>query len=230
MDAARKNTKPATSQRNAATRELLVTKALELFAERGLVGVSLRAVGEAAGQRNTAAVHYHFGDREALLDAALDRVILAIREPVDHEQARALGLSIGDPKTPLHGVVGRAFLPILTLPLRCPDWGEAGARLLARVVLGEAAVLARGLEAKTLGDTAELIAILSHLLPHVSQPLLKTRLDFATVSVVCGLAATAYLSAIAPTEPEPSPPSDLADLLLDYVSAGLAAPVAPSAR
>lgn len=225
MNTMRKRARPATSERNAATRELLVVKALELFAEKGLVGVSLRAVGEAAGQRNTAAVHHHFGDREALLEAALDRVLAAVREPVDHAEARALGLQIGEPATPLHAATGYAFLPVLTLPARYPEWGMAGACLLARIVLGEAAALARDLETKTLGDTAELVAMLAPLLPHVPETVLRVRLDFATVSIVCGLTATAYLSAVAPVNPPAIPPSAQASLLLDYVTAGLAAPV-----
>lgn len=208
------------------TRELLITTALRLFAERGVFGVSLRAVGEAAAQRNTAAVHYHFGDRDTLLSAALDRVLAAIREPVEYEDARRLGLVIRPPATPLHHAVGRAFLPLMTLPLRHPDWGEAGARLLARVLLGEVAALARELEAKSVGDTDVLISELSPLLPHIPLPLLRSRLDFATVNVVCGLTATTYLNAIAPTEHEISPTNELAGLLLEYIAAGLAAPTA----
>jgi AcrR family transcriptional regulator len=43
--------------------------AVLLLAERGLRGVSLREINEAAGQRNTNALHYHFGDREGLIRA-----------------------------------------------------------------------------------------------------------------------------------------------------------------
>jgi len=52
-----------------ATREQMVLVAEELFAARGIEGVSLREIGQAAGQRNNAAAQYHFGDRAGLIDA-----------------------------------------------------------------------------------------------------------------------------------------------------------------
>jgi AcrR family transcriptional regulator len=56
-----------------ATRTAILDAAEELFADRGLHGVSLREVAEAAGQRNNAAVHYHFGGRDELVQALFER-------------------------------------------------------------------------------------------------------------------------------------------------------------
>src|SRR5687768_8084123 len=55
-----------------ATRELLVRTAEQLFAERGIDAVSLREIGQVAGQGNNAAIQYHFGDREALVLAIFE--------------------------------------------------------------------------------------------------------------------------------------------------------------
>lgn len=44
-----------------------------LFAERGVDGVSLREINTNAGQKNTSALQYHFGDRAGLLRAVLAR-------------------------------------------------------------------------------------------------------------------------------------------------------------
>ena len=52
--------------------ERLILAAEELIAEHG-VDVSLRDIAIAAGQRNNSAVHYHFGSRDGLLQAVLDR-------------------------------------------------------------------------------------------------------------------------------------------------------------
>src|SRR5438270_11775123 len=49
------------------TRGIILDAAERLYAERGLDGVSLRQITEAAGQRNNAAVHYHFGGRDGLV-------------------------------------------------------------------------------------------------------------------------------------------------------------------
>ncbi len=51
--------------------------ACRLFAERGVDGVTVREIAEAAGQRNHAAVGYHFGSKEALIqELVLDGAIL----------------------------------------------------------------------------------------------------------------------------------------------------------
>jgi AcrR family transcriptional regulator len=54
------------------TRRLLIDAAEQLFVEKGL-DVPLGEITKAAGQRNTGAVHYHFGGRDGLLRAILDR-------------------------------------------------------------------------------------------------------------------------------------------------------------
>jgi AcrR family transcriptional regulator len=55
-----------------STRLRILLAAEQLFAERGLDGVSLREIGAAAGQRNNSAVQYHFGDRDALVRALFE--------------------------------------------------------------------------------------------------------------------------------------------------------------
>lgn len=58
--------------RAPATRERLIVAAERVFAERGVDAASLREIGVAAGQRNTAAAQYHFGTKEALIAAIFD--------------------------------------------------------------------------------------------------------------------------------------------------------------
>ena len=55
------------------TRDKLITIGQHLFAEQGVFRVPLRTVIEQAGQKNTSALHYHFGGREGLLNAIIDR-------------------------------------------------------------------------------------------------------------------------------------------------------------
>ena len=54
------------------TRAQLIVAAERLFAERGIEGVSLREINLAAKQRNTSAAHYHFGSKDALVDAIFE--------------------------------------------------------------------------------------------------------------------------------------------------------------
>lgn len=89
----------------APARSALIDAAERIVAEQGLAGLTLRKVQLAAGQSNKSAVSYHFGGREALVDAVLaDRAgwvdarraeILAdldttSRKPATHELLHAL--------------------------------------------------------------------------------------------------------------------------------------------
>jgi AcrR family transcriptional regulator len=64
----------------AETRDLILDAAERLYAERGLDGVSLREITEAAGQRNNAAVHYHFGGRDGLVRALFEHRYIRLEE------------------------------------------------------------------------------------------------------------------------------------------------------
>lgn len=53
------------------TKLRIVTAAERLFAIHGIDGVTLQQILKGAGQRNSSAMHYHFGSREALIEAIL---------------------------------------------------------------------------------------------------------------------------------------------------------------
>ncbi|MFF4906574.1 TetR/AcrR family transcriptional regulator [Streptomyces sp. NPDC001260] len=63
-----------------ATRELILTAAERLFAERGVNAVSNRQVSEAAGQGNNTAVGYHFGTKADLVRAIVRKHATQIEE------------------------------------------------------------------------------------------------------------------------------------------------------
>lgn len=69
------------------TRTALLESAQRLIAERGLGTVSVKDITRAAGARNPSAVHYHFGNLEALIKEVFIQRYRAI------EEARALRLS-----------------------------------------------------------------------------------------------------------------------------------------
>jgi AcrR family transcriptional regulator len=54
------------------TRHRIIDAAERLFVERGVDAVPLREIGDAAGQRNVAAINYHFGGRDGLVRAIFD--------------------------------------------------------------------------------------------------------------------------------------------------------------
>ncbi len=61
------------TSRGDLTRERILDAAERLYGDRGVEAVSLREIRVAAGQRNTSALQFHFGDRKGLLLALAQR-------------------------------------------------------------------------------------------------------------------------------------------------------------
>ncbi|MFE0027606.1 TetR/AcrR family transcriptional regulator [Amycolatopsis sp. NPDC059021] len=116
---------PASGTRAATTAQRLIVAAERLFAEHGIGAVSLRTVMQAAGT-NVAAIHYHFGSQEGLLDAVLrsrlDQV-LGERKAVLTELPEG-GITAGD--------LARAFVQPVVAVLA--SGGEHWIRLVGRLL------------------------------------------------------------------------------------------------
>jgi AcrR family transcriptional regulator len=63
-----------------STPDLLVDAAARLFAERGVDNVSIADIVRSADQKNSSAVHYHFGSRDDILLAVMTRHVDELAE------------------------------------------------------------------------------------------------------------------------------------------------------
>ncbi|MDH4017258.1 MAG: TetR family transcriptional regulator [Actinomycetota bacterium] len=198
-----------------SARERLLDCAELLFAERGLRGASLRAINAEAGL-SPAALHYHFGTQQALVEALLERRMPALMarraELLDALDAAA---AKGEPPT------ARAVLATLVRPMAelLRDHGEAGLRYLRLVSrlhaegdLDHAWVIGRHP-----GGVERLGPLMRAALPELPEPLLMLRakwaIDVLLFSLAQGPAAFGegldqYVSA-----------------LLDFVTGAMAAPI-----
>ncbi len=89
------------------TRAQLISAAEQLFAARGIDGVSLREINRMAGQSNTGAVQYHFGDRDGLVRAVIAKhrrdteprrhALLDLYEEAAADDVRALAAALVAP-------------------------------------------------------------------------------------------------------------------------------------
>src|SRR3954454_23795186 len=86
MDPARKDQRRAAGER---TRAQLMEAAFDFLSERGGEGVSLRELTDAA-DANVAAVSYHFGSLQALLDGAIEDALARYLD-AQQEAVGALG-------------------------------------------------------------------------------------------------------------------------------------------
>lgn len=103
------------------TRVLLIETAERLFAERGVNAVSLREIGATAGQRNTGAVRYHFGTKEALVNAVFEHRMTPINS---HRLALLAELDASERSHDMRGLTQAYLLPLATMlgdPGR-PSW------------------------------------------------------------------------------------------------------------
>ena len=114
------------------TREKLLDAAEQLFAAHGIFGTTLRALTRSA-KVNLAAVHYHFGGKEGLLDAVVERRATAMNQ----ERLRELDeleRSAGDRAPEVREILRAFFLPGLrTLESVEPETIDVLTRLGARI-------------------------------------------------------------------------------------------------
>ncbi len=112
-----------------ATRARIVSAAERLFGERGIDATSLAEINKAAGQRNRSAVQYHFGNKQGVIHAILDKHTPGIEQRrhsmLDEAEAE------GAPS--LRDLAEALVLPVAE-KLEDPDGGRAFLRLNAQLI------------------------------------------------------------------------------------------------
>ena len=152
------------------TREQLISSAETLFAARGLDGVSLNEITKAAGQRNASALNYHFGGKDGVLEAILEK-----HQPViDDERQRML-----EKLEPIEDASLRQLVEVLVLPLVAkmddPDGGTEYVRVMAQLIGSPShSFLDQGTGGMHAGGT-RLMRAISKRLANLSRPELRMR-------------------------------------------------------
>ena len=130
------------------TQELVLDAAEALFMERGFAATSLRSIAATAGV-NLAATHYHFGSKQGLLEALVNRRVTPVNEArlvnLDHLEAQSRELQVEEileaflqplmteEAKHLPPLIGRIFSepPAVSKPLLEKQFGEVMARYSA---------------------------------------------------------------------------------------------------
>lgn len=197
-----------------ATRQRLLDTALALFAEHGVEAVSLRSINAAAGV-SPGILHYHFGNRDTLLDALLHRELpaLAGRRSVRVDTVVAAGVRA----SPMD--VANALLSPYGDYLDT-DAANPGLflRLLMRLVL-DGSPLPEVVDHTRQADFTRLADLLARIVPGLDHTTAGRRL-----AVAADMALFMTARRTAPAEIDRNERTHPAAGLADFIAAGLAAP------
>lgn len=168
----------------AQTRTLLLESAERLFAERGIDAVSLREINRAAGQRNSSALHYHFGSRDALIEAIFERRMTAINTRRGAMIDEALA---GGREKDLRTLQACNVWP-LAEQLRDRSGRNFYCRFLAEVQRSPSVELRPMVRGKYDSALHRLFDLTVPLLPHLPETILRQRLAALRATVIFGVA------------------------------------------
>jgi len=211
------------------TRTRILDAAEELFMLHGFEGTSMRLLTSRAGV-NLAAVNYHFGSKDALIEALfrrrLDPMNAARIAELERIETEAKGRTLV-PEEIIRAFVGQS----LRLIEDTKSGGRSFIRLLGRTYT-EPAKAIRALIGQLYAPTMERYkAALERALPHMPREELVWRMHFMFGTLSYTLAATDAVQLIAGCKPEDRYDARLLeDRLTAFLAAGLNAPLKTSVR
>lgn len=169
-----------------ASRERLKAAALALFSAHGVDGVSVRDIVAAAGMRNGASLHYHFGSKEALIRELVQDGARAS----DAARVRRLAAleAAGGPRLPADIV--RLLVEVETAPDAAgAPVGFGHMRFVMALQINHRRLFQSALEGERTPGYLRCLQHLRRLIPDLPEPLLRQRLVFLYLHVVATLAA-----------------------------------------
>jgi AcrR family transcriptional regulator len=208
------------------TRTRILDAAEELFMQQGFGGTSMRLLTSKAGV-NLAAVNYHFGSKDALIEAVFRRRL----DPMNIARIAALA-ALEASGTPDADAIIRAFVGA---SLRMLEDAKGGGRNFIRLLgrtYTEPAKGIRHLIGQMYAPTMQRYkAALERALPQMPHDELVWRMHFMFGTLAYTLAATDTVQLIAGSKPEDRYDARLLeDRLTAFLAAGLTAPLKSSIK
>ena len=195
----------------------ILDAAERLFTERGIGATSLRAITGAAGM-NPAAIHYHYGSKDALVLAVARRRI----DPVNRHRLQTLE------KLEAEARGAAVELEDLVEAFLAPQLFTVSARFGA-IVHHESLEIVGQIVPELFGEVHDrFMAALTLALPELSPPVLETRFRFAVgvmLHVLRGFAGIPMGEAA--FQPPSSSDEAMLQQMVTFLAAGLRAPAAP---
>ena len=211
---------PATPQ---DTRDRILDAAEGLFVEHGFDGTSMRMITSAANA-NLAAVNYHFGSKDALVQAVFRRRLTALNQERLAELDRLEGEAGGTPLRP-SGIVEAFFGTALRMAADTEHGGRSFMRLLARTYNEPNAFVRQFLAEEYAEVMDRFLGALFVSLPEVPRAEILWRFHFMTGAMAFAISGLGGLYELAGLSATDDDPQRLLPRLMSFLLGGLRAPL-----
>jgi len=209
---------------STGARARILFAAARLFAARGLAGVGLREITAEAGV-NLAAVNYHFGSKEKLLEALFEQRA----KPITEERLRLLALCAPAPDRPpmLEQVLDAFLRPAFSLGLEAGVDGATFGKLRARLSVESEDLYRRILSRAFDASTRRFLDAVVAALPELPRREVEWRFHFMLGTMIYSMANSGRIQSITGGVCDPSDPDAILTRLIPFLAAGFRAPASP---
>jgi AcrR family transcriptional regulator len=194
----------------------LLEVAERLFAERGVEAIAMTQIVALAGHRNRSALHYHFGSRDGVLTAVLNRRLA----PINAQRERELDQL--PPMAATSDVLAASMRPLVDA-IVSEAWGADYVAVLAQVMHHPQLLGREAVDQALLTGARRTRRLLTAVLPDLPADVIARRLAWLNETVVSVLTRWVR-DTPAPARTQITAEALLAELVA-FGAAGLAAPL-----
>jgi AcrR family transcriptional regulator len=202
-----------------STRDRILTAGEALFAEVGFEGATLRRLTTTA-EVNLAAVHYHFGNKEGLFRAVLERRLA----PINAERLRRLDLLESRSASPSLEEVVEAFVGPMLSVQQDPRAVAFVRRLLGRICTDQGGEWIPHFLAQFSGVKERFAVAFQRALPALSPAEVAWRMHFSLGATAHAIADETRIAALSDGLCDPRDSETLLAELVRFITGGLRAP------
>lgn len=203
---------------DSSTRERLLEKAAELFAAQGFESVSLRDLTQAAGV-NLAAVNYHFGSREKLIECLIERMMNPMNEERLAMLADARKVAGGAP-VPVEKVLHAFLRPVISRVKSSAMSEQFFSKLMGRCLMDRANRLPESVMPLLERVVAEFGAALRECSPWLDGAQILWRMNFTIGALLNTLVHRELLERLGKGEVRADGADTMLEQLIEFSAAG----------
>ncbi len=201
------------------TRESLLDAAEALFSEHGIEAASLRQITQQAGA-NLAAVNYHFGSKDGLVQAVFARRL----RPLNEERLLLLGECNLEADDAIEQVLSSFLLPILRMRRERPEGIRDFGRLMGRAYSEPSEKVREMVTEEVRPSIDHYLEAFRIILPNLDEAERIWRFHFVAGAMAHTIACNHMLERLSGGLCQSTNPEEALGQLVTFLAAGLRAP------